>query len=164
MAKPPRDQTVSNSRTHFITTRTWEGRALFQTERLANLLLETLFHYRSQGKYGLHEFVVMPNHLHLILSPADQVTLERTMQFIKGGFSHRVGQEYGRVEIWQRGYVDHRIRDAADYIRHREYIWSNPVRAHLVEHPQDYHYSSAHSGFDLDPVPQWLKPREEDSP
>lgn len=159
MAKPPRDSANSNSRTYFITTRAWEGRTIFQVERLADLMLETLFHYRFLRKYQLHEFVVMPNHLHLILSPADDVTLERTMQCIKGGFSHRAGQEYGRMEIWQRGYVDHRIRDAADFIRHKEYIWFNPVRARLAERPQDYRYSSAYAGFNLDPVPQWLKPR-----
>ena len=60
---------------------------------------------------------------------------------------------------WRFGNADHRIRHAADYEHHKSYVEQNPVRAHLVERPEDYLYSSARSGFELDPVPQWLKPR-----
>ncbi len=81
------------------------------------------------------------------------------MQFIKGGFSHRAGKELGITrEIWQRGYVDHRVRDAQDYVGHREYIRFNPVKAHLTDTPEAYPYSSASLGFQLDPMPQGLKP------
>lgn len=158
MAKPPRDKTVSEGSTYFVTAKSWEGRAIFRAGRIADLFIQTLFHYRAQGKYQLHEFVLMPDHFHTLLTLGEGVTLERAMQFIKGGFSHKAGQEFGRLEIWQRGYVDHRIRDAHDYLRHQEYIWSNPVRAHLADRPEDYSYSSARGKFDLDPIPQWLKP------
>ena len=101
----------------------------------------------------------MPNHIHLILSPRLSTTLERSLQLIKGGFSHRAGKELGpQGEIWQQGYVDHRIRDALDYAQHQAYIHENPVRAHLVNAAKEYPYSSAHAGFRLDPVPQRLKP------
>jgi putative transposase len=101
----------------------------------------------------------MPNHLHLLLSPAATVTLERSMQFIKGGYSHRARKELGiSGEIWQRGYVDHRVRDARDYVHHCEYIRFNPIRAHLANAPGEYKFSSAFPGFTLDPVPQGLKP------
>jgi len=81
------------------------------------------------------------------------------MQFIKGGYSHRAGKEMGMDgEIWQRGYVDHRIRDAQDFIGHREYIQLNPVRAHIVDAPDKYPFSSAFPGFKLDANPQGLKP------
>jgi REP-associated tyrosine transposase len=59
---------------------------------MASLLLDTLLHYRREQKYLLHEYVVMPNHLHLIFTPAD-ITLERAMQFVKGGFSYRAKKE-----------------------------------------------------------------------
>ena len=67
------------------------------------------------------------------------------MQLIKGGFSYRAKKELGvNLKIWQRGYVDHRIRDADDYRRHIEYIDQNPVRARLVMRLEEYPYSSAH--------------------
>jgi putative transposase len=159
MSKPPRDRTSTASSTYFVTTNVWQGQALFQSARCAELFLTTLFAYRDQGKFLIHEFVVMPSHAHVLLTLISQVTLERAMQFIKGGFSFRAGKELNiKVEIWQRGYVDHRIRDFEDYSRHREYIRQNPVKAHLAEAPDGYLYSSAQKGFQLDPVPQGLKP------
>ena len=81
------------------------------------------------------------------------------MQFIKGGYSHRFMKETGsRMEIWERSFTNHRIRDAFDYEKHRSYIRLNPVRAKLVERPEDYPYSSACPQFFLDQVPQRLKP------
>ncbi len=85
MAKPPRDRATTASHTYFVTAGTWEGRSLFQSERLAQLFLETLFHYRKQSRFLIHEFVLMPNHLHFLLTPGPNVTLERAMQLIKGG-------------------------------------------------------------------------------
>jgi len=57
------------------------------------LFLDVLFHYWQQQKYLLHDFVVMPDHFHLLITPI--VTLERAMQLIKGGFSFRAKRELG---------------------------------------------------------------------
>jgi len=57
-------------------------KSLFQVEKIANLFVEVVLSYRKKGKYYLHEFVVMPDHLHLIISPIG-ITLERAMQLIK---------------------------------------------------------------------------------
>ena len=158
MSKPPRDRTSFGSNTYFITASTWGGRSLFQTDRMAGLFLDTIFHYRREKKFLLHEFVIMPNHFHLLLTPLE-IALERAVQLVKGGFSYRVKKEFGLgMEIWERGYVDHRIRDANDYRRHVEYIRQNPVQAHRTEKAEAYAYSSAHEGFELDPHPQGLKP------
>jgi putative transposase len=62
------------------------------------------------------------------------------------------------MEVWQKGFSDHRIRDSEDYERHVQYIHLNPVRKHLCEKPEEYIYSSAHPGFELDAALQGLKP------
>jgi len=148
-----------SARTFFVTSVTWERRPLFRSDRAAGLFLATLFGNRDRGFFQVYEFVVMPDHIHLLLFPKATVALERAMQFIKGGYSHRFMKETGsRMEIWERSFTNHRIRDAADYEKHRSYILQNPVRAGLVELPQDYPYSSAHAGFSLDEAPQRLKP------
>ena len=64
-----------------------------------------------------------------------------------------------KMEIWERGYVNHRVRDLTDFINHADYIQRNPVEAGLAAAPADYPYCSAHAGFDLDPIPQGLKPQ-----
>jgi putative transposase len=146
-------------RMFFVTSVTWERRPLFPSERAATIFAETLFGYRDRGIFHLYECVIMPDHIHLFLAPKPALALERAMQFIKGGYSHRFMKETGsRMEIWERSFTNHRIRDAFDYEKHRSYIRLNPVRARLVERPQDYRYSSAHPGFSLDEVPQRLKP------
>lgn len=60
MAKPPRDRASARTNTYFVTTRAFEGQALFQSERAAKLLIATILVYREQERYLLHEFVVMP--------------------------------------------------------------------------------------------------------
>jgi putative transposase len=118
----------------------------------------TLLSHRGKA-YHLHEFVLMPDHFHLLISPT--ITLERALQLIKGGFSYRVKKEIGSTaEIWQRGFSDHRIRDAEDYAIHLRYIHLNPVKKHLCEAASEYRYSSAYPGWKLDPFPQRLKPQE----
>ena len=125
---------------------------------MAGLFIDTLQSYRQEGKFLLHEFVVMPNHFHLLITPSG-IPIEKAVQFIKGGFSFRVKKELGlNFEIWERAYVDHRIRDARDYEHHTNYIHQNPVSARITRRPEDYRYSSAHARLDLDPCPQGQKP------
>jgi putative transposase len=120
----------------------------------SQLFLKTIYGYRRQGKFELHAFVLMPEHIHLLLTPAPGVTLERAIQFIKGGYSHAITAELERVgAVWQRGFTDHRIRDGADFEIHRVYIHENPVKRRLVERAADYRYCSAYPGFKLDSWP-----------
>jgi putative transposase len=56
-------------------------------------------------------------------------------------------------EIWQKGYNEHRIRDANEYAQHIEYVWMNPLKAGLVERPEQYRYSSARLKAEVDPAP-----------
>src|SRR5207248_432191 len=107
--------------------------------------------YRTQQKYLLHEFVVMPNHFHLLITPQEGTTLEKAMQFIKGGFSFRAKKELGfNGEIWQTSFHDRRIRDAGEYEGRRKYIHQNPVEAGLVDSAEKWEWSSANGKYELD--------------
>ena len=154
--KPIREHATNTGKTYMITSSTWGRRALFSKERWAHLMIDTLYHYRGSA-YLLHEFVVMPDHIHVLLTP--KTSLEKAVQFIKGCFSYRARKELGsNMEVWQKGFSDHRIRDEEDYREHAFYIRQNPVRKHLCEGEEGFRYSSVHGGFELDPVPQGLKP------
>ncbi len=141
------------SRTFFVTTVTWQRRCIFQSQALATELLATIYHYRAAGRFLFHEFVIMPDHVHLMLTPATGLTLERAMQFIKGGFSYRVGETRPNLMVWEKSFTNHRIRDERDYGQHRDYIHQNPVRKRLARVASEFPYSSAHPGFELDPSP-----------
>jgi putative transposase len=120
----------------------------------AELMLETILSYRDSGAYLLHEFVIMPDHLHLLLTPGSEASLEKAVQLIKGGSSHRIHKQRGsKMEIWQVGFYDWTIRDAEDWRTKVQYIQMNPVRARLVEKPEQWPYSSASGKFKLDPMP-----------
>ena len=86
------------------------------------------------------------------------------MQLIKGGYFHAVGIEISRREIWQKGFTDHRIRDAQDFAGHRIYIHQNPVGGKILGNPAEYRYCSAYPGFKLMCGPQRLKPSSVSEP
>src|SRR5437660_10208130 len=102
MAAPPRGNTGHS--VYFITASTFQKRSLFQSERMAQLFIEVLQHYRRQGKYLLHEFVLMPVHFILLFPPA--LTWGRPWRWFKAGFSLRVGRDWGlAVEFWQTAFM-----------------------------------------------------------
>ena len=145
--------------TYFVPSRTWENRTLFTKPTACEIFVRTLLHYRSEGVYSLQAFVLMPEHFHILLTPSPYMTLERAVQYIKGGAAHSIRKELQyRFPIWQRGFSDHRIRNAADYESHLLYIDQNPVKRGLVVILQDYSWSSASGRFALDDRPQRLKP------
>lgn len=154
--KPTRPARISKDEIYFVTSATSERRPLFRYERWCLLFMEVLYTYRATS-FHLHEFVLMPDHFHLLIAPQD--SLEKAMQLIKGGFARRASLQFeSRQAIWQRGFTDHRIRDLADYERHKQYIWINPAKARLCASASKYPYSSASGKYELDPTPQRLKP------
>ncbi len=149
MAKPSRkssaDAVRGIERTFFVTTKTIQGQFLLQSERMATLLIDVLRFYMAEKKFIVHDFVVMPNHLHALLTIDDEMTIEKAMQLIKGGFSYRAKKELGFAgEIWQPGFSEVRIRDRRSFLKHREYIDQNPVKAGLAKTPEEYPYGSAY--------------------
>jgi putative transposase len=118
----PIPRRTTNEGTFFVTTITYNRRRLFQVPANAELFLETLQHYRAEGTYKLHAFVVMPDHAHLLLTPNDK-TISQVMNLIKGGFSRRVASKF---PIWQRGFADHLVLDRAQFESRRDYIHQTP--------------------------------------
>ncbi len=100
-------------RTYFVTSATASRRRLFQIEQNAILFIEVLQEQRAKNRLQLHAFVVMPDHVHLIITPAPEVSLEKAMQYIKGNFSFRLKS---KLDVWERSYTNHRIVDRYDYI------------------------------------------------
>src|SRR5437764_1293386 len=116
-------------RTYFTTFSTAARRRVFQVEKNAELMVETLQRYRTQGRFLLHAFAVMPDHVHALITPAADVSLERAIQFMKGGFSFRLKS---KLEVWERGHFDKRVPDKHAYDACVLYIHRNPVAARLV--------------------------------
>lgn len=141
------------TRTFHVTSVTAERRSLFQVTATAELFLDTLFGYHRQEKFLLHAFVLMPEHFHVLCTPAPEVSLEKAVQFIKGGFSFRM--KAGR-SFWMHSFNETQIGSAEQFIACRRYIEENPVRRGLVAKAGAYPFSSASRGA-TDPMPEHFR-------
>jgi len=95
-------------------------------------------------QYDIHAYVVMANHVHVLLTP--RIEVRRLMRGLKGATAriandilHRIGKPF-----WQDESFDHWVRNEAQFIKIRKYIEQNPVAAGLVAKPEDWPWSSAH--------------------
>ena len=132
-----------DSRTFFVTSRTFGGRALLQSDRMAQLFIDVLRSY--SGRFRIHDFTVMPNHFHLLITLDGELTTERAVQLIKGNFSYRAKKELGfEREVWQKGFSEDRVYDRESFLAHRRYIENNPIKAGLVRVPEGYPYCSTY--------------------
>ncbi len=137
MAIPTRKSVPENitrpRRTFFVTAKTYMGKHLLQSDRHAALLIDVLRSCVADGHFQIYDFVVMPNHFHLLIALSEDMTIEKAMQFIKGRFSYRVKRELGFAgEVWQRGFSEVRAEGRENLERYRRYIAQNPVRAGRV--------------------------------
>src|SRR5258706_1035137 len=100
----------------------------------------------------VHEFVVMPDHVHFLITPSAEHSLEKCMQFIKGGFSFRANRELSFPgDVWSAGYNEVRVKSTAEFEAFRLYIHQNPVKRGLVRLAAEFEFSSATVLMDLPP-------------
>jgi putative transposase len=151
MAHPARNASAASilnpARTFFVTTKTAMGKRMLQSERNPGLLIEVLRGLVAEKAIELHDFVIMPDHLHLMMTIDNGMTIERAMQLIKGRFSFRVKKECGYLgEVWQRGFTEEQVMGQESFEAHRKYIEENPVKEGLasssVEYPFCFRYLS----------------------
>jgi putative transposase len=116
----------------------------------AELFIATLFRYRAHGRFQLHAFVVMPDHAHVLITPAIDQSTSRCIQLIKGGYSFAVREQFAG-EVWHSGYHEHRVRDVEDFDNQRTYIANNPNRRNYLDYPHIHTQSSYQHRLDAIP-------------
>ena len=149
MARPSRNSSFDSARNpvrcFFVSSRTSRGIAVLQTERMAMLFVDVLRSCMRAKRFKVHEFVVMPNHVHVLLSVGPELSIEKAVQIMKGNFSYRARKELGYPwEIWQKGFSEVQITTEASFIHHQEYIDANPVKAGLARSAEEYPYCSTY--------------------
>jgi menaquinone-specific isochorismate synthase len=111
------------------------GECLLRQPPVATLVAEALLHFDGE-RYELHEWCVMPNHVHAILRPLPGHTLDEILHSWKSFTGKEANQLLGRTgSFWQTEYYDHLIRDEADYAHAVEYVRQNPEKAGLESWP-----------------------------
>jgi REP element-mobilizing transposase RayT len=110
---------------------------------IASYVEESIVRGAELGHYNLHAYVVMPNHVHILIEPC--LALARITRGLKGVSARDANATLGRVgkPFWQDESFDHWVRSASEFERIRSYIEHNPVSAGLVAQPRDWPWSSA---------------------
>ena len=113
-------------------------------EPIAALVVEAIqFGEHELGHYEVGAFVVMPNHVHLLVNP--RVPIDKLTRRLKGYTARQANRALGRTgeAFWQRESYDHWVRNAEECVRIAKYIENNPVAAGLAASPEHYRWSSA---------------------
>ena len=104
---------------------------------------ESLLHFDGQ-RYRLSSWVVMPNHVHMLIMPFAEWSLSRIMKDMKSFTSREANKFLGRRgQFWMEDYFDRYIRDRKHFASAITYIENNPVKARLCARPEDWPFSSA---------------------
>jgi len=143
---------------YFVTSKTRGNRRFFSDKRNSRILLNCIDNFRKKGRYPLLAFVIMPDHLHIMLKPNGNENISKIMHSIKRGSSRLINQMWSRKgPIWQRSFYERIIRDEKEFWEKVNYVYNNPLRAGLVESPEDYPYSSANPKVETD-LEEFLSP------
>ena len=109
---------------------------------IAQMVVDAI-RYRDPGHYALHSFAVMPNHVHLLITP--RVPVSQLMHSLKR-FTARIGNQIlglTRKPFWQDESYGRLVRNHQEFERIVAYIEMNPVRAGIVTAPEQFPWSSA---------------------
>jgi REP element-mobilizing transposase RayT len=119
------------------------GEAFMKIHRVADMVQNRLLYYDAK-RYRLSSWVVMPNHIHFLMTRFDAIELADLMQSFKSLTSHRANNILRRKgQFWMLDYFDRYIRSAEHFAKTVRYIENNPVKARLCKQPQDWRFSSA---------------------
>jgi putative DNA methylase len=119
------------------------GEAFMKIRSVAGMVQNELLSYAGQ-RYRLSSWVVMPNHIHFLMTRSEDIELADVMQSFKSLTAHKANKILRRKgKFWMEDYFDRYIRNADHFARAIRYIENNPVKARLCKKPQDWPFSGA---------------------
>ena len=119
------------------------GEGVLARPDIGALIQGALLHFHG-SRYDLHAWCVMPNHVHVLCSPAPQIALSGLVHSWKSFTAKAINTRLRRTgALWAGEYFDRVIRDDAHFAAAASYIEDNPVKAGLCADPGDWPFSSA---------------------
>jgi len=158
---------------YFVTTNTYKRKEIFNNVQVSRFLLFCVGYHKFMLNFNLFGYVIMPDHIHLLIQPSKKYDLSSIMKSIKGNFARKYN-EWTKVSsmldksdgnrhlsadyrqglkgnvykpVWQEGFYDTGLRDEKQILGWLEYIHWNPVKKGIVEHQKNYEFSSYHQYF-----------------
>src|SRR5690348_9031340 len=127
-----------SAQSHFVTFTCYHRRRGFQSPAVYDLFVHVLEEMRWRFALCVYGYVVMPEHVHLLLSEPPRGLLADAMHYLKLSFAKRLKAG----AFWQKRYYDRNVRDEREFVEKLRYIHRNPVKAGLCELPEDWPWSS----------------------
>ncbi|MEM9414853.1 MAG: class I tRNA ligase family protein [Planctomycetota bacterium] len=130
--------------TYFITFRLGKGQL---PEKERQLVVDACLHWHNQ-RMNVHLLTVMPDHVHLLITPLKKEDgnyhrLEDLLHSIKSFTAHELNKRYSREgPVWQQEYFDRIMRDEDEFFEKWQYIENNPVKAGLVDRPEQFSFTA----------------------
>ena len=127
-----------SAQSHFVTFTCYHRRRGFHSPAVYDLFVQVLEQMRCRFALCVYGYVVMPEHVHLLLSEPQRGLLADAMHYLKLSFAKRL-----RAGVfWQKRYYDRNVRDEREFVEKLRYIHRNPVKTGLCELPEDWPWSS----------------------
>lgn len=156
----------SENQIYFVTTNSYYRVPVFQNPQIAKIVIDAVYFLRSKVRLKLYGFVLMPDHLHIVVSLPEGEDLSKVMHSLKSFTAKEIikkggarcpasKMEDGRLvhkKVWQSGYWDYGIRGEKDILVRIKYLLENPVRKGLVESADLYPFSSAQDEYEVDEI------------
>ena len=126
---------------YHVTARSNRSEFIFEPDYIKEMFLDVLKAAKKRFKFKLKNFCIMSNHIHLIIKPLHKTDLSKIMQWILSCFAVRFNSFFGyKGHVWYDRFKSVIFETLRHYITAYYYINNNPVRAGLVEKPEDYIY------------------------
>jgi putative transposase len=129
-----------SGQSHFVTFCCYHRHRLFTADASCRVFESALERVRRSYRLYVYGYVVMPEHVHLLLSESQRDTLAEALKSLKQGVSRRLTGDV--AHFWQKRYYDFNIRNYAQFVEKLRYIHRNPVKQGLCDRPEDWHWSS----------------------
>jgi len=125
---------------HFVTFCCYHRDSFFASDASRPVFESALERVRRSFRLRVYGYVVMPEHIHLLVSEPERDTLADALKSLKQGVSRRL---IGNADhFWQKRYYDFNVRNHAQFVEKLNYIHWNPVKKGLCDRPEDWPWSS----------------------
>ncbi len=126
---------------YFVTICTYRKSSYFKEKEVALSVMNTIRELKSKLGYRIYCYCIMPDHLHLILNPAESnIALPKFIRMVKSKTAVQLLKESGISRLWQRSYYEHVLRKNENLAEAVNYVLLNPVRKGVVTDYREYQF------------------------
>ena len=144
---------------YLVTTNVKDRQPLFVEHSCCQIVIDGIRFLRTCLGHRVHAYVLMPDHVHLVVTPRESSNISQIMHSLKLRTAREIGILLGsKGGIWQARFYERALRTPKDAEEAILYVHDNPMKAGLADRPEDYDWSSYRACISGEPIPIDLDP------